>query len=474
MKEKNKKLQFFRYFIADYLAATIAWALFYCFRKQYINQLIHGSLHEFTLDNSFYSGIIIVPLFWVLLHYTSGAYRNLFRKSRLQELGKTLFVVTLGVIFIFFALILDDEILDYTNYYESFAFLWTLQFGLTYLPRVIISSQTAHKVQKRKIGFNTLMIGSNDNALAVYHEFLHKPKSAGNNFVGFITINGDPTDPLSDHIPHLGKLNNLIDIITSENIEEVIIAIEPSERERIKQILIKAKACNVTIKAIPDLMDIIAGKASMASIFDVPLVELSHEVMPVWQQSFKRLMDVVCSVLALLVLSPFLLLVILLVKRSSKGPIFYSHERVGKNGVPFSIYKFRSMYVGAEKNGPALSCKDDPRITPFGKFMRIHRIDELPQFYNVLKGDMSLVGPRPERQFFIDQIVQKAPEYYLTLKVRPGITSWGQVKYGYAENVDEMVDRLKYDLIYFENMSLYVDLKILIYTIRTVVNGQGK
>jgi lipopolysaccharide/colanic/teichoic acid biosynthesis glycosyltransferase len=132
------------------------------------------------------------------------------------------------------------------------------------------------------------------------------------------------------------------------------------------------------------------------------------------------------------------------------------------------------MYTNAEKMGPALSSQDDPRITRFGKFLRKVRLDELPQFYNVLIGEMSVVGPRPERLYFINQITQKAPHYRHLHKVRPGITSWGQVKYGYAENVDQMIDRLKYDLLYIENMSLYVDLKILIYTVLIVLQGRGK
>jgi lipopolysaccharide/colanic/teichoic acid biosynthesis glycosyltransferase len=168
------------------------------------------------------------------------------------------------------------------------------------------------------------------------------------------------------------------------------------------------------------------------------------------------------------------LLLAVAVKLGSKGPVLYCHERIGRYGQPFIIYKFRSMYTDAEKEGPALSSKEDPRITPLGRFLRKVRLDEIPQFYNVLMGDMSIVGPRPERQFFIDQIMQVAPHYKHLQKVRPGITSWGQVKYGYAENIDQMVERLKYDIIYIENMSLGVDIKILIYTTLIVLQGRGK
>jgi exopolysaccharide biosynthesis polyprenyl glycosylphosphotransferase len=254
----------------------------------------------------------------------------------------------------------------------------------------------------------------------------------------------------------------------------IFFAVSASEREKIQTIITKIKATNVRIKAIPDLVDILAGHARISSLFGVPLIELSHELMPAWQQNVKRIMDVVLSTIALAILFPFFIFFSIMVKASSKGPIFYSHYRMGRYGKPFKIYKFRSMYIDAEKNGPALSSKHDPRVTPFGRVMRKVRIDELPQFFNVLKGDMAIVGPRPEREFFITHIVERAPHYFHLLKVRPGITSWGQVKFGYAENVDEMIERLKYDLIYLENMSLYVDIKVMIYTIKTILEASGK
>jgi lipopolysaccharide/colanic/teichoic acid biosynthesis glycosyltransferase len=163
-----------------------------------------------------------------------------------------------------------------------------------------------------------------------------------------------------------------------------------------------------------------------------------------------------------------------MVKLSSPGPVFYSQERIGRFGHPFRIYKFRSMYTDAEKQGPSLSSDHDPRITPWGRFMRKVRLDELPQFWNVIKGDMSIVGPRPERQFFIDQIVQIAPHYRHLHRVRPGLTSLGQVKYGYAETVPQMVERLKFDILYIENMSMAMDFRVLLYTLKIIIEGRGK
>lgn len=474
MEEKNPGLQVLKYVIADYLSAMLSWVLFYAFRKKIIVAPLYNSVGQDLYDQTLIWGIIIIPLFWLLLYYVSGEYHNIYKKSRLQELGRTIFITTLGVILIFFVLILDDTIISYKNYYQSFFFLWSVHFVLSYLPRVTFTTHTIHKIHNHVIGFPTLIIGSNEQALQLYNDLQKKPKSAGNQIVGFITINGGPKTPLSHHIPHLGKLETLLDTINNQKIEEVIIAIEPSEREKIQQILTTTKATNVMIKAIPDLLDILSGSVKMSSLFGVPLIELSHELLPAWQENVKRVIDVVLSIIALIILSPFLLFLAIGVKLSSKGPILYSHERIGRYGKPFKIYKFRSMCIDAEKNGPALSSQDDPRVTKFGRLMRKMRFDELPQFYNVLMGDMSIVGPRPERQYYIEQIVDKAPHYLLLFKVRPGITSWGQVKFGYAENVTEMIQRLNYDIIYLENMSLYVDLKIMIYTIKTIFQASGK
>jgi len=256
-------------------------------------------------------------------------------------------------------------------------------------------------------------------------------------------------------------------------VEEVIIAIETSEHDMISRIINRLIDSNVVIKAIPSLYDILTGRVRMNSILGTPLISVSHRLMPVWQENIKNFIDYFVATLALIITLPLSIFLALGIKLTSKGPVLYSHERIGRYGKPFLIYKFRSMYLDAEKDGPELSSKTDERITSLGKFMRKVRLDEIPNFINILKGDMSLVGPRPERKHFIDQIVQIAPHYLHLLKVKPGITSWGQVKYGYAENVEQMIQRLKYDLIYLDNMSLYVDFKIIIYTILTVVKRKG-
>jgi len=469
----NRKLQLSKYLIADLISASLAWGCFYFYRKIFVEPRVFGESIPVELGPRFYLGLFLIPVFWLVLYYASGYYREVFRKSRLAELWYTIRITFIGVMILFFLLLLDDVILNYSNYYSSFISLFLFHFVLTFIPRLLITTNTTHKIHKRQLGFNTLMIGGNEKAVEILNEIEQQKHGTGNKYVGFVSVQNGNGYPLAKKLEHLGYIDQIKDLIQQYKIREVIIALEYTEHSSIERILNLLIDSDVVIKTIPGMYEIFTGKVSMSAIFGTPLVEVSHHLMPAWQQNMKNFIDIICSLLALLILSPLFLILIIGVKLSSRGPIFYSQERVGKNGKPFIIYKFRSMYVNAEENGPELSSKHDARCTRFGRFMRKSRLDEIPNFYNVLKGDMSLVGPRPEREHFIGRIVERAPVYTQLLKVKPGITSWGQVKYGYAENVDQMIKRLKFDLLYLENMSLYVDFKIMIYTLNTILKGTG-
>jgi len=376
-------------------------------------------------------------------------------------------------------LMLDDQVGTYNNYYLSFLFILIIHFSLTYTCRLIQTSSIVHKVHNRQIGFPTLLIGSHNKAYQTYLDLENQETYSGNIFVGFVSVDSETPTPsetrLTAVMPNLGTTRDVKQLINTHHIEEVIIAVENNEQTQIQQILRTLDGCGeVIIKITPDARDIIFGMVHVDSIFHSPLITINTRLMEEWQYSVKRLFDIVLSVLALVILSPVFLITAIIVKCTSPGPIFFAQERIGYRGRPFKMHKFRSMYIDAEACGPALSRDDDPRITPFGRFMRKVRLDEIPQFYNVLKGTMSIVGYRPERQFYIDQIVKRCPEYLLLQRIKPGITSWGQVKYGYASSVDEMCERLKYDLLYLENMSITTDLKILIYTVGIIFQGRGK
>ncbi|MFI5264128.1 MAG: sugar transferase, partial [Candidatus Kapaibacterium sp.] len=295
------------------------------------------------------------------------------------------------------------------------------------------------------------------------------------NVIGYIPSNKAASGSDQSYLQTMGKYEEIENVIEKKKISEVLIALDSGEHVTLLDIIGRLSAIDVGLKIVPDLYDIISGQARTREIYGFPLIDINPEIMRPWEEAAKRTMDIVSSAVILIVGLPVWLLVGFGVKLTSRGPAIYSQGRMGKNGVPFKIYKFRSMTIDAEKDGPKWAQKNDPRVTTFGKFIRKVHLDEVPQFWNVLKGDMSLVGPRPEREYFVEQLSKEIPYYRRRLKVRPGITGLFQAMvYKYDENLDDVKNKLKYDLLYIESMSFRFDLKILFRTSYMLFRGKGQ
>ena len=453
--------------LLDYVFSAGAWAVFYMLRKTQIEQ------SEFSSDPNFLLGVFLVPLIWMFIYLLQGTYHDVRRLFRLRILNLTLGATLIVVFVVFFLFLLDDQISGYKQYYKSILLLTAVLFTFLTIPRFIFVSYIVHKIHSRQAGFRTLLVGGSDKAVEIYNEIQSSPKGYGTDFVGFINLNGVDT-LLKDKLPYFGHFDDVDEILRKYEIEEVIIALESTEHDRLKKVISRLEGSQLKIKILPDMYDILSGTVEMSNIFGALLIDVNSEVMPVWQRVFKRLIDIIISTIALIFLIPLFIVLAIVIKFSSPGRIFFLQERIGMNGKPFQIIKFRTMVPDAEKAGPQLSSSNDPRITKIGRFMRKYRIDEFPQFINVILGHMSLVGPRPERQYYINKIAELEPQFHQLTNVRPGITSWGQVKYGYAENVEEMLARMKFDLLYLKNRSLALDFKIMLYTILIVFKGAGK
>lgn len=328
----NRKLQVARYVIADFISALLAWGAFFVYRKYAADPNVFDYPEVIYQDANLLYGLIFIPLFWLCLYVMMGTYRRIYRKSRLRELGQTLLITVIGVMILFFALILDDTIVSYKNYYQSLLVLFALHFVPTYLLRLILTSITAYKIHHKLIGFNTIIVGSNGNAISIYNEIENQEKSSGNRFVGFVNAAPYKDYKLEKFLKHLGQISDLKQVIKDYSVEEVVIAIERSEVKTIEQIITEVEDTNVVIKVIPDMQDYLLGTLKSTSIFHTPLLQISPDLMPAWQQSLKRIIDIVASIIAMIILIPAYLGVAIGIKLTSKGPVFYRQPRIGLHG----------------------------------------------------------------------------------------------------------------------------------------------
>lgn len=461
-----------RYVIADLLTGGLAFWVFNIVRYYLLAEQEFGydKLWTFLSSPKLVVEQCVAPPCMLAIYWLSGYYNEPFKRSRLQEFNTTFFSEIINTIIIYLVLLINDQTGERIINYEMIFILFGALFCFTYLVRLSITNFAIHRFRENIWHVNVLVMGNSQVSRVVANQLRTAKRDTKYQICGFVEIPGEHS------VRDNSKVITLEDLERScrdLDINQVILAPENHDDKKVMRLLSVLFPLKIPVKISPDTFSYVTSSIRLKDIFGEPFVDLTGPSMSEASKNIKRTFDVCASLLILLFLSPLYAILALAVKFSSKGKVIYSQERIGRFQEPFKIYKFRTMVEDAETAGPQLSSEEDPRVTKIGKWMRKYRFDELPQFWNVLKGDMSIVGPRPEREFYIKQIIEKAPYYTLVCQVRPGITSWGMVKYGYASTVEQMVERTRFDLIYLANMSLSVDCKILIYTIKTVLGGEG-
>ncbi len=466
----NRKRVVF-YILFDVVAALIVWVLFYLYRRMTNDMVLSGAEEYFVPNYSLLPSVFSFLFVALVVHYLTGFYNIKVRRSRLVEFFSTVIGTFFISIIIYFGMLVDDIVVSYTFYYRSFLILWGMFFVVTYLFRIVQTQLMILRLRRGVISNDVLVVGTGDMARKVTDIIVRNSVRTGQKIVGYVAVRDRVV--VEERLV-LGRLDALEQYVRECAVNEVIIAVDDMDNDMIFDIANRLIVCGVEVKFAPRLFEVVTGHVSLTDVESEPLVDITSSRMPAWQQSVKRVFDVGVSFVCMIILLPVYAYVAVRVKLGSKGPIFYSQERIGYEGRPFKIHKFRTMYVDAERMGPQLSQVNDPRITPFGHVMRKYRLDELPQFWNILRGDMSIVGPRPERRYYIEQIEKIAPYYCLVYKVKPGLLSWGPIKIGYSDTVEKMVERLRYDIIYMDNMTLQTDIKILFYSVGVILKGKGQ
>ena len=420
-----RRKQQLRYILADLFSSELVWLCFLIFRWMVFDGRMELLRDTLVPAFSFWVPLVVYPMVCLSVYYLSGYYLRPFQKPLWREFMRTFASAIVISLFFFFIIIIDDQVEDYHRYFGSLGVLFCLQFVLSYIPRLTITLLSRNRGLRR-----THVIHSMEEAAALH---------------------ADEQDEI------------IIDLPTGYTDRELY------------TLIARLYPLSCEISMVPRVYDMLTGAARIGFIDRPSLIRITENHMTDSEVCIKRAFDIIVSATGIILISPLLGLIALQVRLSSKGPVFYSQKRIGMYGRPFRIYKFRTMIDNAEADGvPHLTLDDDPRITGVGRWLRKYRLDELPQLWNILRGDMSIVGPRPERPYFIEQIMAEAPYYCLIYKVRPGLTSWGPIRVGYTDTMEKMIERLNGDIVYVENMSLLLDLKIMFFTIGIILRGKGQ
>ncbi len=467
----SKRTERILLFLVDFLTVNAAYYAYYLLR-------IRSGWVEYPIEPELWLPLAVIYLYWLLWFGFFGLYRSWYAQSRLDEVVTLFRTSAFGVLVLFFVIFMDDSsagaqtasrLLIGAYWFILFLFVSVGRVGVRYIQRRLLESGIGAR--------NTLIVGWSKEAYELCDMVLKYP-ALGYKLVGFVSVSKTKATrgkkPEYQGLRVLGSLEKLPALMKDHEIREVLIGLDSTEHGKLLEVIRYCDGEDVGMKIIPDLYDIVSGQARMSSIYGVPLIEVSPQLMRPWEAALKRSLDILVSLTVLVLGLPVWLLVALFIKLESKGPMLYRQQRVGRNGRHFNIFKFRSMSSDAEKQtGPVWAEKNDPRVTRVGKIIRRMHIDEFPQLINVLKGDMSLVGPRPERPYFVEKLSKELPLYKRRLKVRPGMTGWAQIKHKYDQSIDDVRTKVKYDLFYIENISWRLDLKILFNTVYVMLMGKG-